>query len=326
MKKSSNGIAFGAILLTIGLLWLFRKLDWLDIEWAQYTRFWPVLLILAGLSLLFSQRSNRSGGIALASGLIALAAVIGVSHRVSDRGARVFRSVPREWHNEWDGKRGEKKDKKKSLELHTETFEHELSSDQETASLHFEAGAGDFSIEGSSPKLFEASTSTSLGGFISNVQTNTADRSAKVNFKMEDSEIKLKNGNFENSAILSMNPKVVWDLDLNIGAGKGNFDLSALNVRKIKLQSGVSDVTMRLGDRQPALDVSIETGVAALALEVPEGVGCEIRIEGALNAKDIIGFERISGDRYRTSNYDTAEKKISVRYEAGLSKLSVTRY
>jgi hypothetical protein len=143
---------------------------------------------------------------------------------------------------------------------------------------------------------------------------------------MEDKNINIENGSLENSAALRLNDSVLWDVNVEIGAGKGNFDLSALNVRKIKLQSGVSDVTMRLGDRQPALDVSIETGVAALALEVPEGVGCEIRIEGALNAKDIIGFERISGDRYRTSNYDTAEKKISVRYEAGLSKLSVTRY
>lgn len=323
MKKSSNGIAFGAILLTIGLLWLFRKLDWLDIEWAQYTRFWPVLLILAGLSLLFSQRSNRSGGIALASGLIALAAVIGVSHRVSDRSSRVF---DREWRDEWKENKREKRPKKNRAVSDTQVFTYELPANVETATLQFEAGAGDFTIEGKSDLLLEANTVSSIGGFISNLQTNTADKSAKLKFSMEDKNINIENGSLENSAALRLNDSVLWDVNVEIGAGKGNFDLSALNVRKIKLQSGVSDVTMRLGDRQPTLDVSIETGVAALALEVPEGVGCEIRIEGALNAKDIIGFERISGDRYRTSNYDTAEKKISVRYEAGLSKLSVTRY
>ena len=51
--ESLNSPAWGALLVAMGLLLLAHNLGWLDIEW--FKRYWPVLLIVAGV--VFIRRS-----------------------------------------------------------------------------------------------------------------------------------------------------------------------------------------------------------------------------------------------------------------------------
>jgi hypothetical protein len=73
-------------------------------------------------------------------------------------------------------------------------------------------------------------------------------------------------------------------------------------------------------------EIEIDAGVASIDVDIPESVGCEFRIDGALNSKDLDNFEKISDGLYRTSNYNSAKKKIKISYEGGLSKLEINRY
>ena len=83
---------------------------------------------------------------------------------------------------------------------------------------------------------------------------------------------------------------------------------------------------IRLGDKMPAANVDIEAGVASVTLEIPESVGCEMRMDGALNAKNMDGLSKIGDGLYRTANFDTATKKVIVHYEGGLTSINIKRY
>jgi rhodanese-related sulfurtransferase len=61
MKKQSNGLVWGSLLLGFGLLTLAKTLGWYHIDWGQLLRFWPVLLILAGISLLVGRGQTWAG-------------------------------------------------------------------------------------------------------------------------------------------------------------------------------------------------------------------------------------------------------------------------
>jgi hypothetical protein len=51
-----------------------------------------------------------------------------------------------------------------------------------------------------------------------------------------------------------------------------------------------------------------------------------VRLQTALSGKRIRGFEKISSNRYQTSNFDEAARKIYVDVEAGVSQITVERY
>ena len=330
--KRSNGIFWGGLLVLFGAFWLLRNMGLLDIDWYETFRFWPVLLILAGFSLLLSGSRRGGVGSGVAGILVALAVLGAITHRTD----RAFKGNHNDWNFNWDDDRYHNDDddrrssKRRSRRgggtLQNNHYEYEMEGDLREASLNFEAGAGDFKLKGTTAMLFEANTRSSLGGYASNIRNNKLENSATVDFKMEENKVEIKDGNLRNEVSMSLNEKPIWNVDLAIGAGKANFDFSKHQVKSVKVSTGVADVDLRLGDRTETTNVTVESGVASVTIEVPESVGCEVRVDGALNIKNLDDLERVNDGLYRSPGFEQASKKIIIRYDAGMSKLKVRRY
>jgi hypothetical protein len=184
----------------------------------------------------------------------------------------------------------------------------------EKATFNLEGGAGSFSVNGSTQKLYEANTKSTLIGFRSNTSINKLTNSATVNLKMEDGNVKIKDGKISNEAKIHLNERPIWQIDLGIGAGKGDFDFSSYKVEKLKVSTGVADMEIKLGDK------------ITNTLKIPASSGCEIKIDGALNSKDLDGMNKVSDGLYRSPGYDQATNKITVDYEGGLTSFKIKRY
>ncbi len=356
MKKSS-GIFWGGLLIILGSFWLLRNLGVLDIDWYEVSRFWPVLLVLAGISLLASGRERGGWGGGIAGVLIALAVLGGITHRTdralnNNRGNWNF-----DWDNDWDNDDDEwdfgdnnrnrnrlreenrersrkyeedyNRDKEKQSEnrdIRNRHYEYEMENDLKEATLNFEGGAGEFKINSSTDKLFEAESRSSLGGFRSDIRNNRNTNTAVIDFKMESGRINLKKGKNENSVEINLNAKPLWNIDMGLGAGEAKFDLSDFKVKTLKVSTGVADLNVKLGDRVERTDVKIESGVASVTLEVPQSVGCEVRIEGILNDRNLGDLRKVSDNLYRSPGFEEASRKIVIDYDAGLSEVNIRRY
>ena len=359
--KKSNGIFWGGLLIIAGGFWLLRNLGFLDIDWYEVARFWPVLLILAGASLLASGRERSGWGGGVAGILIALAVLGGITHRTN----RAFDEGPRNWNFDWDDdgdndkdrewdfgyrnrnrnrerlqeenrdrsrkyeedyNRDKDNDQSEKRDIRNRHYEYEMEGGLQEATLNFEGGAGEFKLNGSTDKLFEAESRSSLGGFRSDIRNNRNANTAVIDFKMESGKINLKKGNNENSVEFSLNKKPLWNIDLGLGAGEARFDLSDFRVKSLKVSTGVADLDLKLGDRVNRTDVKIESGVASVTLEIPKSVGCEVRIDGMLNDKDMGDLQKVSDGLYRSPGFDQASRKIMIDYDAGLSEVNIRRY
>ncbi len=378
--KRSNGIFWGGLLLLLGTFWLLRNLGLLQIDWEEVTRFWPVLLILAGGGLLVAGRER--GGVAggVAGILIALAVLGGITHRTN----RAFdRADGRNWNFGWDsdddndewnfGDRQERNERRaeerreraeerararqrgydydndnddesnsdsdsdgdaasdreeeeEKRPVRNRHYQYEMDRNLREATLNFEGGAGEFKLKSSTNKLFEADSRSRLGGFMTDIRNNRNANTAVINFKMESGRVNLKNGENGNEVDFSLNTTPIWNIDLGLGAGKANFDLSDYKVKSLKISTGVADLDVKLGDRVARTDVKIESGVASVTLEVPRSVGCEVRIDGLLNDKNMGDLEKINSGLYRSPGFDRADRKIMIRYDAGLSEVNIRRY
>jgi hypothetical protein len=338
--KTSRGIVWGGLLVLFGTFWLLRNMNLIHIQWSEVFPYWPVLLILAGVVLLISRTaSGASGG--LVALLITLAVFGGLANKTNDKFSN------RNWNFDWDDNdphdRNDEPDHDeddnndddnayledrngKDGKSINRSFQYDMEVFIEKATFNLEGGAGSFSVDGESDKLFDASTRSTFIGFLSNTSVNKLDSRATVNLKMEEGNVKIKNGKMSNEAKIHLNTKPIWTIDLGIGAGEGDFDFSKYQLEKLKVSTGVADMDIKLGDKYAKTDVDIEAGVASITIEIPKSSGCEMRMDGALNSKDLEGLEKISDGLYRTSGYDGAANKIAIKYEGGLTSFKLKRY
>lgn len=138
------------------------------------------------------------------------------------------------------------------------------------------------------------------------------------------------------------------DLDLSTGASQSIIDISEpnsvgmstarfeigaaefearhlgnLNAERIEIDAGVGRVTLWLDGRwQRDASVSIDMGLGALELRVPEGLGLRLRKEGFLVSLDSEGLVK-RGDWYYSLDYEDADRKVTVDLDAAFGSVKV---
>ena len=343
--RNSRGIVWGGLLVLLGTFWLLRNMNLIDIQWSSILPYWPALLIVAGIVLLVTRRDSGVSG-----GFVALCITLAVFGGIVNRTDRAFDHD--DWNFKWDGDDDrndetiEEDDNSDDDENNDDSdrdeqylndrgegdkpvkgsYQHEMEDFIQKANFNLEGGAGSFKIDGNTTKLFEANTRSSVVGFSSNTFINKLANDATVNLKMEEGNVKINNGKISNEANIHLNEKPIWNIDLGIGAGKGDFDFSNYRVEKLKVSTGVADMNIRLGDKMTSTDVNIEAGVASITLEIPRSAGCEMHMDGALNSKNFDDLQKTDDGLYRSPGFETASKKIIIHYEGGLTSFKIKRY
>ncbi len=315
-------------MLALGVLWLLKSLDLYTFYWSDIFNLWYWFLIAAGVLLLISGFTGNRAASIVSGIFITLAIVGGVTkgaHR-EFRGLAPFEWNSRKWKEGRNDENRENRRKSRSGEVVKGDFGYDMQPGLKSSKLNFSGGAGVFSIEGGTDRLFNAVTSSTFINYVSNIRHNQADNFATVDFRMEDGDIDLDEGNGDNTVNIQLNDSVGWDIDLKFGAGEGKFDLSSCVIDKLKMNAGAADVTLKLGSKSARSEVDIKTGIASVEVQVPQNAAVEIISTGALNSTEFPGFDRVEKNRYRSPGYDESANRITISYKGGLSSLKIEQY
>ena len=133
-------------------------------------------------------------------------------------------------------------------------------------------------------------------------------------------------GNTSNHAVISLNPKPIWEINLEMGAGKADFDLSQFKIGKIDVSGGAASFHIKLGQPLKTTNVSVETGVSEVEIEIPRSAPCRIKIDSGLSSDSFEGFSEQGDGTYTTENYKGANNAIEIDLQGGMSKFEVKRY
>ena len=125
---------------------------------------------------------------------------------------------------------------------------------------------------------------------------------------------------------ISLNINPIYDFVLNLGACELNFDFSEYKVSDIEINSGASNIDIKLGELYNSTRVVISTGVSKIRIGIPNNSGCRLECESVLTLKDFDGFSKKSSNVYETSNYSSAENIIEIEFEGAMSEFEVYRY
>jgi hypothetical protein len=294
----SNGRLFwGTFLLSTGILVLLDRLGWFSVGMSGAWRLWPVVLLLLGIALLVGRKSVRYA-LAAGAGLVLAILISGL--------------FSKGWWGDDDWGR-----------VTEQQFQQEVNPGTTHASVHVESGAGKFRIGDTTAALVHATTRTDLGEY--DFSHESSEGSQRVELSMVEGRRGYFLGRSVNTVEMQLNAAPEWDIDLDVGAASVKADLSAFNVRTVSVDAGAASVDLTLGSRAETTDVGVNAGASSIHITVPESTGCEIRADAPLSRKKFPGFESLGSGRWRTENFATAGRKISISIDAGVSSLSVRR-
>lgn len=127
----------------------------------------------------------------------------------------------------------------------------------------------------------------------------------------------------ENKWSLIFNQAVPMELDIAIGSGENNLDLSSINLTDLKLVIGAGESSIDLtGNYSDNIQVYLIGGIGRTSINVPDNIGVRLLIEGGLNHISCNGFKRI-GNFYYNSTFDFSERKIFITLISGLGMIEV---
>ncbi len=304
-------VFWGLLFVTIGVLVLLNNLNSLRFEWYDATRYWPLVLVLLGISIMIPNKIIKAFVAGISA--ILLAVVIFAAFKTG------INTITDNIIIEGDNGLNFSFDDSTSFNTYVSNYDSSI----KTANLKVDAGGGYFKLIDSTDELIKVfSTSNVNYSLTSETDNNGAD----LNLKMEDHRLRFHKGKLNNKTEIMLNTKPAWNLDLDIGASSVDMNLTKYNINNLKLDVGAASIKIKLGEMSDETNLKLKAGVSSIDIEVPENVGCEIRSDVNLSSKHYSGFNEISSSLYRTENFSKSGKKIFLSLDTGVSSITVSRY
>ena len=296
-----RGIFKGLIIILLGLIFLannFQILPWG--VWYELIRLWPVILIAIGTHLLF--RKSSLSFLQILSPLIIIAAI----------GGAIYLSQV--------GEKYEKVDQ-------VFRFEQPLFPDLTRASISISFGAGRLRLEGGSTYLFDGDLVTP-SWLRPKMRYKVIDREGFLELSEEGRRDRFRFGRWgkDHSWDLRLNNGIPLALRIKTGASSNHLDLSSLKVTYLELDTGASKNEIKFGD-SASVRANIHAGASQIKLLIPQSMGIRIKADTALTSSNLmeLGFRK-EKDVYTSKNYPTAETRIDLDLNVGVSSLRVELY
>ena len=316
--KNKN-IFWGILLVAIGALFILDNLDVLNFSFRALLDLWPILLVGWGVSILPVKSIYKT----VAALAIVVFALVYASTTEKDfwwqnQNFSNFRHGNIHFNNGEDEDDEEKDDTYYSFQ-----FDEEMDSNITEAKLEMDVAAGKFRIdEPVTDHLIAFDAYSNIGPYNSNMVTNG--QKAEVFISMEDAII--KNGTNRNRATVKLNPNVVWDLHLNIGAADFRGDFKKFKVSNIDIDGGASSIKLKLSNLQQETHIKMDAAAASIKLDIPMDAGCRIEVESFLVDLDLEGFTKNADGDYVSNNFSESSQKVFIEMDAAISHFTIRRY
>lgn len=308
----SEKIVWGLTLVFVGSILLLDNFGVIDFYWRSLWHFWPLILILVGLNMVFAYVKNtavaKAAIVLLTCLILAFIGYMGINREQS---GDIFIGDSAQEDPIGVGE----------VSYFSEAYRNGI----ERAELNIQGGATQYQLKESSEQLFEAEVKRSFGQY--SLEKISRDSVEVLNFRMKSKNKDLQLDELDaNKVDLRLNPNPIWDIHVELGAGETDFDLSAFKVASLHIKGGAAAFDVKLGMPVNQTEVEVKAGMAEVKLSVPEDAGCQIVVKGGLTGKDFEGFTKQADGSYTTANFNSAAKKIIIQMKGGLSDFEVSRY
>ena len=302
-RRRRGALLTGLLLVALGALLLLTTTGVVSFGiWLELADYWPLLLILIGVELILVQRPLpiRAGVIVLTLAGAIVAASFSLPEYDPNEPLRAAYAEPL----------------RDTETLHLDMAfiggDVELTSDTHGAATLARLLAADFKSRPARVVREQLDGNVrfyvmSSGPFLKH--------SSADGFTRHETTISFPVGLADWSLIVS--PNVEVEIDISSVSTDLDLDLRNLNVRRLSVEAGMSDLRIQLPDDAGQTYVDISAGAANVELIVPHGVAARIDIDAPLKSAWINPVRFIeTDDEYWSPDYLEARNRVSIDIEA----------
>lgn len=322
----TRSIVGPTISIGVGAIFMANNLGFLSWNsWMAIMRLWPVIIITIGLEIFFGRKNIWLSAIGVGAALSLLIAglwlaggVIGTEGIVPTDARRIV----------------------------SEQIEQSLG-DAKSAEIRIDVSVGKLTVES------HANNDNLIAGTIYSLEREVI----RERYELDGDEVSYYLGSDWSAGVpvqfpgveqtqlswdLSLTEEIPLDLNISLGVGKSNLDLSDLQVSYINLSIGVGQTTVELpeGEYQAhvqggvgqttltlpdkgQIKLNVEGGVGEIVIRIPEDLAAKIHVDRGIVGLDIPSDYIQNGDTYTSPNYDNAKDYIELFLEQGIGSIVV---
>lgn len=291
----------GIVLVLAGILLLLNNLGYLSWSfWWSLLQLWPLLLISIGLTLLLAHSRWAIIGPLLLVGAVVYALLTGAPLFPGPMGLGGQRSS---------------------------SFVKEWEQGLESGRLELEVGAASLKLREVNEAEDKLVTGEFRGG---SYQPSWKYKRRKNEAMVEISASRLRTGRIINhrgfDAKIALSAKIPWDIDIELGAGELEADLSRLRLQRLSVDMGAGKAGITLPDSGRPVRVDIDTGASSLWVKVPRSVGLQVMLVNSVGSNNLADAGLIKqGDYWVTQNYKQAPSAYVITVHSGVGEFRLER-
>ncbi len=320
----------GTILVMIGTIFLLHNFHVIHFHWGNLFHLWPIFLVIAGVNLVFANNKSAWATILKVSVVVAGFALL-IFGNYGDR-YRWWPHYTYHYDSNDDNNDDDDDDSKSGLVKveGSSVFSEPFNVNARIAKLNIDGGATTYIINDTTNQLFSASTTEFYGKYQYNHQQT--DSVATIDFKLKNNK-----GEFHwsdddsketksNEANIKLNINPIWDIKVETGASKVDFDLTKYKLRSLTFKGGAASFTAKIGQPLTATHIEVSTGVSGVEINIPQNAACRIQTDTGLSSTSFDGFTKKDNGNYETAGFDAAKNKLYIHITGGVSDFKVHKY
>lgn len=300
MRLSIRTVSNGLFLIFLGVVFLllnFGILNWNF--WGSFIEFWPVVLIVIGVGLLFNRR------IPVSLAFLLLGIVMVVVSLVRPPAERPFFFGNQSWSSP-------AQESKRSIDF-------PLSQGLDKGRVSIDAGGAKINI---------ASTSQGFAG--GEITTYYGEPTLK--YQADSGKLTIASPGRKKIARnkpeifdLKLTDQLPLKLDISAGAVSGVLDFSKIKLSELDINLGAGDVEVKFGPTGFKTQGTIKSGASNIVLVVPKDVGLRLKFSGALANIDTKGRpDLVKEERtYTSGNFSTASSTLDLNMSVAVSNIEI---
>ena len=194
----------------------------------------------------------------------------------------------------------------------------------ESVQAAIKMGVGQLNIRGGATNLMDAEFTYNVEDWRPEVDYQQRGDIGELQVSQPDAEINgIPDDNIEYSWDIALQNAIPLDLNVDLGVGESELNLSGLALQDLVVDTGVGSAVIDLtGPWQDSFDVRINGGVGETTVYLPENVGLHMAADTGIGSLVVNGLQK-DGDVYTNAAYGNSDVSITLEINGGIGEITV---
>jgi N-terminal domain of toast_rack, DUF2154/LiaI-LiaF-like transmembrane region len=310
-RVRSTSVVFPLLLIAFGALLLLRRWYPFFDPWPILLKYWPLLLILIGAGMMWDRTQRRDDpegapafpvGSTIGTIVFLLTMAVLIWH-----GRELYRR--HNWIDSSVGASSSRQHESQSVELQG----------AKAARVVVHMPSGLLTIQDGAGQLLQADFYQGAAWSPPNLDYHVDNGFGTLTIDQQSASEFV--GHTDNNWKLKLIDNVPLELEIDVGAGRSDLNLSKIDLTRLQLNIGAGQVNVDLtGERSKDLQAQLHGGVGEAIVRLPKNVGVVATAHGGLGSIDVHGLKEEDG-QYVNAAYGHSPNTLRLTVEGGIGHI-----